>query len=91
MWTYPRPSCSDCPSSKELSVVEVEAQIHKVLDLGVILTPPVLTIPLRRGMASVRVWSGMPDHIVMLGLLQSLLYKDRKVCTTVRYGWIFLI
>jgi hypothetical protein len=39
MWTYPRPSCSDCPSSKELSVVEVEAQIHKVLDLGVILTP----------------------------------------------------
>jgi hypothetical protein len=32
MWAYPWSSCPDCCSPKELSVVEVEARIHKVLD-----------------------------------------------------------
>jgi hypothetical protein len=38
-WTYLGPNCPDRPSSEELSVIEVEAQIHKVLDLGVNPTP----------------------------------------------------
>jgi hypothetical protein len=38
-WTYPGPNYPDRPSSEELSVIEVEAQIHKVLDLGVNPTP----------------------------------------------------
>jgi hypothetical protein len=39
MWMYPGPSCPDRPSSKELSAVEVEARIHKVLHHGVNPTP----------------------------------------------------
>jgi hypothetical protein len=38
MWTYPGPSCPNRPSSEELSAVEVEEWIHKVLDLTVIPT-----------------------------------------------------
>jgi hypothetical protein len=49
MWTYPGLSCPDCPSSEELSAAEVEAQIHKVLDLGVNLNPGPDPVPLRRG------------------------------------------
>jgi hypothetical protein len=33
MWLYPRPGCLDRPSSKELSAADVNAWIHKVLDL----------------------------------------------------------
>jgi hypothetical protein len=47
MWTYPRPSCLDCPSSEELSAAEVKARIHKVMDLGVQLNSGVDPIPLR--------------------------------------------
>jgi hypothetical protein len=36
MWVYPRSSCLDRPSPKELSAAEVEAQIRKVLDFAVI-------------------------------------------------------
>jgi hypothetical protein len=43
----------DHPSSKELSAVEEEARIHKVLDLGVNLTPGASPIPLWRGIAIV--------------------------------------
>jgi hypothetical protein len=39
MWVYPWSSCPDCPTSEELSPVEVEAQIHKVMDLEVNLNP----------------------------------------------------
>jgi hypothetical protein len=55
MWTYPGPSCTDHPSFEELSAAEVEANIHKVLDLGVNLTPGASLVPLQRGIASVRV------------------------------------
>jgi hypothetical protein len=55
MWMYPRPSFPDRPSSNKLSAVEVETWIHKVLDLGVNPTPGAGPIPLRRGIASVRV------------------------------------
>jgi hypothetical protein len=48
-------SCPDRPTSEELSVVEVEAWIHKVLDLGVNPTPSACPIPLRSGIASVMV------------------------------------
>jgi hypothetical protein len=34
MGMYSGPSCPDRPSSKELSAVELDAQIHKVLDPG---------------------------------------------------------
>jgi hypothetical protein len=55
MWTYLGPSCPDHPSSEELSAAEVDAQIHKILDLGVNLTPSSSPVPLWRGIASVRV------------------------------------
>jgi hypothetical protein len=55
MWTYPRQSCPDRPPSKELSAAEVETQIHKFLDLGVIPSPDAGHVPLWRGIASVRV------------------------------------
>jgi hypothetical protein len=35
MGMYLGPNCPDCPSSEELSMEEVDAQIHKVLDLRV--------------------------------------------------------
>jgi hypothetical protein len=46
MWTYPGPSCPNHPSSQELSAVEVEEWIHKVLDLRVVLTPGSGPVPL---------------------------------------------
>jgi hypothetical protein len=55
MWMYPGPSCPYRPSSEKLSVVKVKAWIHKVLDLWVNPTPGVGPVPLRRGIASVRV------------------------------------
>jgi hypothetical protein len=55
MWMYPGRSCPDHPSSEVLSLEEVEAQIHKVLDLGVNLTPGAGPISLWRGITSVRV------------------------------------
>jgi hypothetical protein len=55
MWTYPRLSYPDRPSSEELSAVEVEARIRKVLDFEVILTPGAGPILLQGGIASVRV------------------------------------
>jgi hypothetical protein len=55
MWMYPGLSCPNCPSSEELSAVEVEAQIHKVLDLR---DHPILgagPVPLQRGLTNIRV------------------------------------
>jgi hypothetical protein len=39
MWVYSRSSYPNRPSLKELTVVEVEAQIRKVLDFIVIPSP----------------------------------------------------
>jgi hypothetical protein len=47
MSTYLRPSCPNRPSSDELTVTEVEDEIHKVLDLRVILTPDADPVPLQ--------------------------------------------
>jgi hypothetical protein len=55
MGMYPGLSCPDHPSSKELSAVEVNAQIHKVLDLRVNPNPGADPIPIRTGISSVRV------------------------------------
>jgi hypothetical protein len=55
MGMYLGPSCPDCPSFEELSTADVDAQIHKVMDLRVNLNPRVSPIPLRRGIASARV------------------------------------
>jgi hypothetical protein len=52
---YPGPSSPDRCSYEELSVAEVDAQIHKVLDLGVIPNPRVGLVPLWSGVASTRV------------------------------------
>jgi hypothetical protein len=49
MWMYPGPSCPDRPSSEELSTMEVDAQIHKVLDLRVSPNHLANPIPLWRG------------------------------------------
>jgi hypothetical protein len=72
MWTYPGPSCPNRPSSEELSAVEVEARIHKVLALGVIPTTGAGPIPLRRGIASVRI--STLDPIFMAFMILSFHY-----------------
>jgi hypothetical protein len=46
MWMYLGQSCPDRPSSVELSAVEVEAQIYKVLDLSANPNPGVSPVPL---------------------------------------------
>jgi hypothetical protein len=55
MWMYPRPSSLVRPSSEELSVIEVEAWIHMVLDLGVNQNSSPVPVPLRRVVTSIRV------------------------------------
>jgi hypothetical protein len=55
MWAYPGSNCPDRPSPEELSVAEVEAWIHKVLDSVVIPSPGTGPDTLQRGIASVRV------------------------------------
>jgi hypothetical protein len=55
MWAYLGPSCLDHLYPEELSVVEVETRIPKVLDSSIILSPGFGPDPLRRGIASVRV------------------------------------
>jgi hypothetical protein len=55
MWLYPRPSCPDHPSFKELSAAEINARIHKVLDLGANPNPQASPSPLQEGVASTRV------------------------------------
>jgi hypothetical protein len=52
---YPGPSCPDCPSPEELSAMEVDGRIHKVLDLGVSPNPGVGPVPLRKGITSASV------------------------------------
>jgi hypothetical protein len=50
MWAYPGPSCPNRPTSEELSVVEVEARIHKVLDLRVNPNPNTDPFPYGEGL-----------------------------------------
>jgi hypothetical protein len=55
MGMYLGPCCPDRASSEELSTMEVDARIHKVLDLGVSPDLRVRPVPLQRGIASARV------------------------------------
>jgi hypothetical protein len=55
MGMYPRPGCPDRTSSKELSAVDVDAWIQKVLDLEVSPDPKVSPIPVRKGILSTKV------------------------------------
>jgi hypothetical protein len=52
---YPGSSYLDCPSPEELSAMEVDAWIHRVLDLRVSPNPRVGPVPLWKGIASTRV------------------------------------
>jgi hypothetical protein len=52
MWLYPRPSCPDHSFSEELSDVEINTRIHKVLDHGADLNPRAGPAPLGEGVAS---------------------------------------
>jgi hypothetical protein len=45
MRVYLGPRCPDRPSSKEVIAEEVNAQIHKVLDLEASLNPGVRCVP----------------------------------------------
>jgi hypothetical protein len=55
MWMYPGPSCLNRPSSEELSAMEINTRIFKVLDLGVDSNPKKGPAPLQEGIASTRV------------------------------------
>jgi hypothetical protein len=68
MWMYLGPSYIDRPSSEVLSAAEVEDQIHKVLDLGVNLNSGAGPVPLRRGIASVRVSTLAPVSVAFTNL-----------------------
>jgi hypothetical protein len=45
MRVYPGPRCPDRPSSNEVIAEEVDAQIHKFLDLEASLNPRVRCVP----------------------------------------------
>jgi hypothetical protein len=66
MWAYSGSSCPDRPSSEELSATEVEARMHKALDLRVILIPSVDPIPIRRGITSARVSTLGPISVAFM-------------------------
>ncbi len=55
MWMYPGPSSPDHPSSEELSAVEINTQMRKVLDLGANPNSGAGPVPLQEGVASTRV------------------------------------
>jgi hypothetical protein len=55
MGMYSGPSCPDVPSSEELSMEEVDAQIHMGLDLEASPNLIVGHVPIRRGIASAKV------------------------------------
>jgi hypothetical protein len=60
MWAYQGSTCPDCPSPEELSAVDEESQIHKVLDSAAVPPPGASPGPLRRGIISVRVGTSGP-------------------------------
>jgi hypothetical protein len=60
MWAYQGSTCPDCPSPEELSAVDEETQIHKVLDSAAVPPPGASPGPLRRGIISVRVGTSGP-------------------------------
>jgi hypothetical protein len=55
MWLCQGPSCLDCSFSKELSEVEINTQIHKVLDHGANLNPGAGPAPLREGVPNTKI------------------------------------
>jgi hypothetical protein len=55
MYLYLEPSWLDHPFVEELSAVEVDSRIHKVLDLGVNPNPRASPVPLHDGVARARV------------------------------------
>jgi hypothetical protein len=63
MWMNLGLSYPDRPSSEELCAEEVDARIHKVLDLEVNPNPGPGLVPLRRGIASVRVGTSGPVSV----------------------------
>jgi hypothetical protein len=64
MWAYQRSTCPDHPSPEEMSAVEVETRIHKVLGATVVLPPGAGPDPLRRGIATIRVGTSGPVSTV---------------------------
>jgi hypothetical protein len=65
-WVYPRSSYLDRPSPEELSVVEVETRICKVLDSTVIASHDASPDPIRRWIASVRVSTLVPIFVAFV-------------------------
>jgi hypothetical protein len=55
IWLYPGPCCPDRSLSKELSLVEINTWIHKVLDHGANLNIRASLAPLKEGVANTRV------------------------------------
>jgi hypothetical protein len=55
MWLYPGPICLNRPIYEELSEVEINTCIYKVLDHGANLYPEASHALLREGVASTRV------------------------------------
>jgi hypothetical protein len=83
MGMYPGPSYPDHPTSEELSVMEVDPQIHKVLDLGVNPKPGPSPVPLCRGIASVRVSTSGPVLVAFAILsCHTLFLRPKTRCSS---------
>jgi hypothetical protein len=54
IWLYPRPSCPDHPFSEELSDMEINTWIPRVLAHGADLNPEAGPAPLREGVDNTR-------------------------------------
>jgi hypothetical protein len=55
MWLYPGPSSPDLPYFEELSTVEINTQMRKILDLGANPNSGAGPVPLQEGVASTKV------------------------------------
>jgi hypothetical protein len=66
MWLYSGPSYPDCPFSEKLSAAEVDAWIHKVLDLRGKLNPRAGLAPLPGELASTKVSTLGPISVAFM-------------------------
>jgi hypothetical protein len=84
MWLYPGPSCPDRPFSVELSTVEVDSRVHKVLDLGVNPNPGAGPTPLQGGVASARVST---LDLVLLAFTILSFHCAAALCRVLGWSW----
>jgi hypothetical protein len=90
MYLYLEPSWLDHPFVEELSAVEVDSRIHKVLDLGVNPNPRASPVPLHDGVARARVSTLGPILVAYVILsFQCRWMGGEWVGVDTPYVWVF--